>query len=597
MESEKVLPKILAILKHKIFLFVLALLVLLTLLLIFIRFSSQTKTQTFPFYPISEHHHIKPILKMFSEKDYWNLTSYIEGILPLLKEEEKKIALFYQAETLFLQKKWEEAEKLFFEISKQYPDLWQSVFRLGCIAIEKRDYESANYFFSSLKVEHEEINYWKGLSLFYQNKKSEALTFFLKSLGKGESIYYSALIFNELEKYPEAISYFEQLVQKYPTYREEAIKSIIAIDEKIKDYAHGLKYIAEYEKYFGSTLAFSEKKGFFLYYLGRFEEAYAVLSPLVLISQNTLIYSILGNISFALKKYSEAITYYEKAKFLDKKEKKQFFLSLIETFQLQKAIQTILNYLQTEKIEEEEIPDIYRNLIQCFLGLEEYDKAEQYGIFLVSIEEKAENYILLSRIYKLKGNVQSSLATLKEAVKRNSLYLSQLIEELIEASHWEEALALVTNILRKEPYHEDGLLYQARIFYKMEKYQEAKTSLYKLIYSRPQKQKNYEEALFLLSGILIEENKLAEAQQMLEKILSLDSQNTRALLRLSYVLVWQKEWKKAELFLNQLQKQEKLPKNILASVYELLSQVETAKGNKEKALLYKKRAISFKNPY
>ncbi|OHD12064.1 MAG: hypothetical protein A2Y41_12885 [Spirochaetes bacterium GWB1_36_13] len=553
------------------------------------------KTKNFSFYPESTHLQIKPILKLFSQKQYMNITSYVETILPSLEGEAKAVALFYKGESYFKEKKYSEAWNVFFPLSRSNPEIWQALFRLGCLHALRNELLESEIIFDKIKADFEEVHYWKGFVFYQQNMKKEAKGEFLKALSYPESIHSLALILHSEGDEKQASAYYLMLLKQYPDYHEEALKYLIAYYDKNKDYHELLKYLNEWEKIYPYNLKNREKKAHTLYSLGKKQEAFDILNPIASSLNSQESYRILAEITFDLKNYPLAIQFFSKINQPNKEDKKKLITALIQTYQYSDAIQLINSLTGSQTLNEDEIVFFYKKLIQCHTGLEEWQEALKYAGILISIEDKAENYLLIAEIFKMQKNKSGYLSALKEAANRNPAYLSHFFNELLETGETDEGLTVLNTILQSTPNHEEALYFKGKFLAAQNKKEDAKIALYRLIYLPPKNKELEAEGFYLLGTILFDEDKKEEAAVFFENALKVKPDSPKVILKLSLIYLASKKYRQALEILNILKKDETLPRETQIILYDFLSRAEQGAGNIQTAAFYKKRMESLKN--
>lgn len=588
MESEeKWWKKAKGLAKNKKNLIFLAIILLFVLITLFFLNRIQEKPE---FYPVTNNVKIKPILKLFSQKQYMNLTSYVDNILSSLSGEEKKLALFYKAESYFLQQRYAEASEIYNQITQEFPKFWQANFRVGCIYLFNKNFSEAEKYLSRVNADLEEIHFWKGQFFYQQGKKEEALPFFKKSLSYPEAIFYTAEILKEKANGLESLSYFLILFEKYPDYRQKALASMIEIYEKNKDYVQLLKYLEIYEKLSPTDMAVKKKKGFALYLIGKKEEAYKILSPLASIKKDIDILKLLAEITYDMKKYNESIAFFERFP-MNREDKKKYIDLLMLVRDFNKASNFLERFKSEEKIETaSEMTQIYQKLTECYLQLDKLDQAAASAVYLTSLEETAENYLILAKIYKQLENTPAYLAALQKATEKEPKYLDLLLSNLIELGAPDQADIVIENILKKQPYEETALFYKGKLEYVKKKNDRAKATLFMLISLNVKDKKLKEEGAFILGTILTREEQFDEAERIFKEGLKSNPDSDKLNLKMAALLVRKKDTSGARKILETL-KSKSLPAPLLAVVYELLASAEEHAGNFDKSAYYKKRAI------
>jgi tetratricopeptide (TPR) repeat protein len=546
------------------------------------------------FYPINSFHKLQPVYKMFSRKEYLNLTSYVDSLVTSLHGENKKIALFYKAESYFLQGKLGEAWQIFFVIDRLYPRFWQAEFRKGCIYVLQEQYEKSEAILSAIQKPLPIVYFWKGRLYEGLKEWDRAVEYYQKDLSNPEAIFRAAKILEAGNKREKALSYFFMLYDKYPEYRNEAIRNLVRIYEAKKEYGKMLKYLEQWEKVEPHNILVQKKEGIAYYHLGKHKEAYRILSTSILHQRDPEILRILGKISFRLGKYANTIQYLDQVG-MNSQEKQLYIQALMKLEQYGRAKLLLTEYLEREKIEDRsQVAQFYRWLIETNLQLGNSEQALKYAMLLVQTEETAENYVTLAQVYQYSKNPAGYIASMKKASEMEPKYVPVLLKKLIELEDHRQALNIIEKILKKSPYHEPALFYRAKIEIQEKRWDDAKISLYTLVYLPPKDQEIYEKSLYYLASIRLYDGKVGEAKSLLQKGLEISPNSIEINFRMAQVLIREKKFREAGDVLMRLKSQDKLSDSLRIKIYDLLAFTEGELKNFEKSEYYAARSRELK---
>ncbi len=538
-------------------------------LLLFLKQSKKTY-----FYPPLKSDLLKPLRSMFKQKDYLNVTSYVDSIIPSLNNQDKVIALFYKAESYFQKRKLGEAWKIYFKLSKENLKFWQTYFRIGCIAVLKDKNDKATLIFDKINYDVDEVLYWKGLLSYKEQRNDEALEYFNQVLIYPKAVFFAAKIFELKNKPEKAIEYFQILINKNGELKQQAMIKIINILEKSNQYKKSLSYIKEYEKDYPHDLDMKRQKGLILYKNGYIDQAYQLLSSQTLAKKDKKTYSLLGKMSFEMGRFEDTVKYYGMID-LNKEQKKQYIDALMKIFKYKEAKNIIQDFIKKEDVNNQKVwVEMYHRLIECNLQLENLDEALKYAGILIKYEETADNYLLISKIYRMSGNREGYIESLKKATSMKPKFVDLLLNSLIQSKNLDEARIILNKILKKDPYHETALFYKAKIEYLNQYYHKAKISLYTLIYLPPKKKDLLGDSFYMLGSILFFEKDYPKAENMFRKVIAINSNSIKANLRLISVLMKINKKEEAKKRLLLLKSKANLEKTILSIIYALLSQLE-----------------------
>ncbi|HOJ49486.1 MAG TPA: hypothetical protein PKW55_01595 [Spirochaetota bacterium] len=570
------------------------LLVLSPLVIIIIAYSiiinSIKNSNNTTFYPQINANNLESIYKMFSNKNYLGLTSYVDSIIPTLNEEEKKIALFYKGEALFLEKSYDEAYKIFSSINKISKQLWQAEFRIGCIALIQGNLDIASDYIGNINLENPEVYYWKGRLEETMGNLDKAISYFKKSYSNDSFFRIGKILFHKKD-YQNAVYYLSQIAD-INEYKEEAIKIIIDSYENLNDINNELIWLDKLLKIKQIT-EYTIKKGILLRKIGKSEEAYYTINPIIPIIKDKNTILNFANICFDTKRYDEAFKYYKEVEdMLEKNDYKNYIESSIKSKNYNYTPQIINSFIDKYYIEDKtEIYKLYTYMVEAYINNEDYDKALKYAKELINIEANSDSYIMLARIYKAMGEERDYILALREAARINSIYNKDLIESLIEMKEYETASNFVKEILSKDPYNIYFLYTKARLEIKQKNIEDALKTLYKLTDLKIEDNEIKAKAYYLLGSLLFYRDKYKEAIKYLEISYKIKV-DTDTGLNLAYSFILNNNIESAINTLNQLKSFETDPIKI-SKIYSLLAYASKKNNDISSLRFYLDKAIEF----
>lgn len=565
---------------------------------LFFLYSKFSFTPKMVFYPQSQHPKVQKAIQIFYQKDYLGLSSFVNEHTNHLQGDPLSILLFYQAESLFLQQKYQESWSLFFSLSRTAPALWQAQFRLGCIALLKKEFQEAGNFILTVSYPLEEVIFWKGRYYLESSEKEKALIFF-KQVSYPEAFEFLAQIYQSMGKLDEALENYEILESRFSHYNPSKILThIIALLETLEQPEKLLIYLEKAEKFFPYQTDLKIKKGKTLYLLKKIQESYDILSSPSLPKKDKEILTILAHSAFELRKYEESITYFDLLFNLSFDEKRKKVFAFMQTFHFDRAALLLKEMLENESIAtKEEVIYLAQKLIQCQRELGELPEAIKTALILIALEESAKHYLLLAQIQKQAGKIQDSLFTLKKAAQIDPDMEKFVMETLIEHDDIDSAFVLVEKILHKNPYDENALFVKSKILLKQKNIEEAKITLYTLVYLPPKNQKIQELASFALASLLFNEKKYAEAEGFFNQVLKINPQKDEAAIQKAFILVFKKDFNQAKKAFTYLKNKGVQEKTLLAEIYYGLALIEYNFKEHKKARAYAAKTLEFSNQH
>lgn len=150
------------------------------------------------------------------------------------------------AETLFEEKNYPEAEKIYLQVIAQNPTAVHAYNRLGLIYMEQKNFSDAKEAFShALKIDPQNAFIYNnlGLVLYNQGKYKEAITFYKKAIAIDSLVasrYVNlALAYQALRAFREAIEAYRKAIALEPHNEEykmalETLERKLEIEEKKK---------------------------------------------------------------------------------------------------------------------------------------------------------------------------------------------------------------------------------------------------------------------------------------------------------------------------------------------------------------------------
>ena len=564
MELEELLKKVREIFKNKIK--IIAVIVSFIILVVFIFIALKgLKTENDSFYPEVPQSLI-PLYKMFTSKNYLGLTSYVDSIIPTLTEEEKKIALFYKGEALFLENSLDEAYKIFSNINKLYK-MWQADFRIGCILLIQGNSELASIHIEKFD-NYKEVYYWKGRLYEAKGELDKAIDYFKKAY-TNNSVFRIGKIFYQKNDYKNAIIYLTR-VADIEEYREDSIKIIIQSYKALEDFENELVWINKLLS-IKNDIEYTIEKGFLLHKTGKNIEAYQTLLTVMPIIKDKKVMNLFADICFDVQKYEESFNYYkESIELLDKIKYERYIESSIKSNNYKYTPEIIKNFIDKFYIEDKnEIYKLYTYLVEAYINIEEFDLGLKYAKELVNINPNSDSYIMLARVYKSMGENNEYIMALREAARINSIYNKDLINALIDMKEYDMAHSFIKEVLSKDSYNVYFLYTKARIEIKKKEIEEALKTLYKLIDIKIEDKKIKSQSLYLLGSILFYRDNYDEAIKFLKESYNIDP-NIETGINLANCLIIKNNLEEAINILNQLKTIDNDTKNI-SRVYSLLS--------------------------
>jgi tetratricopeptide (TPR) repeat protein len=510
-----------------------------------------------------------------------------------LRGENKKIALFYKAESYFLQRKLGEAWQIFFVIRRLYPDFWQAQFRKGCIHVLQQEYQKGKKILNGIQKGFPLVYFWKGRLYEGLNETDRAIEFYQKDLANPEAVFRAARLLERKKEDETALSYYSLLYEKYPGYRNRALKSLVRIHEARNEYSAMLKYLKEWEKVEPQNIEIQKKMGLALYHLNQIEKSYQILSTTAAYKRDAAILKILGRISFRLEKYDRAVRYLGQVK-MNREETKLYVQALMKMEQYGVAKMELMNLVQKKKGDRKERARFYSWLVECNLQLGNTEEALKYAKLMVQMEETAGNYLTLAQVYQYSKNRAGYISSMKKAAEMEPRYVPMLLKKLIELKDYEQALGIIRNILQKDPYHEQALFYRAKIEIQQKRWDDARISLYTLVYLPPKDQKIYKKSLYYLASIRLYDGKTAEARSLLKKGLEIAPNSIELNFRMADILIREKKYREARKILNRVKARDTLSGKFRIRVYELLAFVEKELNNFDQSKHYAARVKELK---
>jgi len=230
---------------------------------------------------------------------------------------------------------FKEAEKLYNKILRNFPDHFQSIFLLGTLFAQIKNYEAAIILLKkTIKINPEHLDSYNNLGNVYREIGSNqvAIPYYQKII-KINPHYIEAhnnlgKIYNEIGKYSEAISFFKTVIKLNPKHIESYNNLGVLLKQQgqLKEATYYYKKVLEIDPEYIETL---NNFGALLRLQKKYKRALNNYEKVIKINPKFLeTYINIGNVLNDLGKHSKAIKMFQKANEINSSYLSAYWLSL-----------------------------------------------------------------------------------------------------------------------------------------------------------------------------------------------------------------------------------------------------------------------------
>lgn len=280
---------------------------------------------------------------------------------------------------------------------------------------------------------------------------------------------------------------------------------------------------------------------------------------------NGIYFELLGDISFEVTRYGEALNSYKSAIRLQP-ELISTYPKLALVYEQLQDIELAIATLEESLTRERLYLEAYFHLARLFLEQKEYDRATESINTALSLEPKNEELLLLQiRIQAAQGNFFHAKTLIEQLLQETSnthkVHREQLNIFFIR-QQWQEAYDYLKNIATTLPLRFEDRLIQAQVLIHLNQPKEAETLLKSMLEERPKNVSVIQE----LALLFLHEGQLESAQQWLENRVEIDGGDAHTHFLLATIFFKNRDFLQGDLALNRA-----LDANPINEKYQLLS--------------------------